>query len=146
MHNPCFFFSSKRPKLNRRYMGPLKLQAELEPKNIEIRLVHFTTGKQHKSADKAVVQLDSLEWYDTEFKAHIAIMGGYLVVLVAYISSKGKRNRKRIRRYQIIYLVDWKKGDIIHVRTPSTTFESLIEFLIFSCRNGRLLKTHTSLS
>ncbi|KAF8488513.1 hypothetical protein F5888DRAFT_1809666 [Russula emetica] len=81
--------------------------------NIEIRLVQFTTGTNHKSANKAVVQLDPLEWYDAEFKTHIAIMGGYLVVLLAhyYTASDGSRHDGK---YQTVYFVDWVKGHVIH--------------------------------
>ena len=93
--------------------------------NIEIRLIHFTNGTDHKSANQAVVQLDPLGWYDKEFKTHIAIMGGYLVVLLAYYASRNGIDRTI--KYQKGYLVDWVEGQVIHVRTPPTVFESFFE-------------------
>ena len=83
--------------------------------------MQFTTGTDHRSASKAVVQLDPLEWYDTEFKTHIAIMGGYLVVLLAHYTFSDSDYDKPTSQYQTEYFVDWVKGHIIHVRTASTT-------------------------
>ena len=88
--------------------------------------MQFTTGTNHKSAKKAVVQLDPLEFYDTEFKTHIAIMGGYLVVLCA--RSTSLNDISLASKYQMRYFVDWVKGHVIHVRTPPTTFESFSNF------------------
>jgi hypothetical protein len=112
--------------------------------NIEILLVQFTNGTDHKSANKSVIQLDPLGWYDKAFKTHIAIMGGHLVVLLAHYTVSNDINRTG--KYQTGYFVDWVKGHVIHVRTPPTTFEPFFEYPMFSCRNGRLLKTHTSQS
>ena len=97
--------------------------------NIKIRLMQFTTRKDHKSANKAVVQLSPFGLYDTEFKTQIAIMGGYLVVLLGHykfpdddFKHTGKlASRATIdntpRKYQTEYFVDWVKGHIIRVRT-----------------------------
>lgn len=79
--------------------------------NIEIRLIRFTTGTNHKSANKAAVQLDPLGFYDTEFKTHIAIMGGYLVVLLSQDTFSGYNPTGK---YQTVYFVDWVKGHVIH--------------------------------
>jgi hypothetical protein len=101
--------------------------------NIEIRLVQFTNGTNHKSANKAVIQLDPLGYYDTEFKTHIAIMGSYLVVLLAHYTVPNDIDHTG--KYQTIYVVDWVKGCVIHVRTPPTTFKSF-PISNVPCRNG----------
>ena len=93
--------------------------------DIEIRLIQFTNGKKHKSANEAVIQLDPLGWYDTEFKTHIAIMGGYLVVLLTHYTSPNGIDRTG--KYQTVYFVDWVKGHVIHVRTPSTKLDHFFE-------------------
>jgi hypothetical protein len=124
MHNPCFFFSYYDPEASF-HLGP-RAFCGYKQGNIEIRLVQFTDGTNHKSANKAVVQLDPLEYYDTEFKTHIAIMGDYLVVLLAhYMDPDGI---VRTGKYQTRYLVNWVKGHVIEVRTPPTKFESFFEF------------------
>lgn len=123
MHNPCFFFSYQDPFAF--FRDPRVFHGYKEGK-IEIHLVQFTDGTIHKSAKKAVVQLEPLEFYDTEFKTHIAIMGDYLVVLLArYIVPDGI---VRTGKYQTRYLVNWVKGHVIEVRTPPTKFESFFEF------------------
>ena len=73
---------SKRPYES----GPRELIG-YEKGDLEIRLLQFINGADHKSANKAVDRLDPLGWYDTEFKTHIAIMGGYLVVLLGHYMS-----------------------------------------------------------
>jgi hypothetical protein len=75
-----------------------------------------------------VVQLDPFGWYDEEFKTHIVIMGCYLVVLLAHHTVSEYSNTPLTGKYQTVYLVDWVRGHVIHVRTPSTTFESFFEF------------------
>ena len=123
MHNPCFFFSYEDSDAET-YLEDLDPRVFLGYREgtIEIRLMQFTTGTDHKSANKAVIQLDPLEWYDTEFKTHIAIMGDYLVVLLAHYTVSN--DFQRTGKYQTRYFVDWVKGHVIRVRTPPTTFES----------------------
>ena len=132
MHNPCFFFSYQDPETYLLDMDPREFHG-YQKGNIEIRLVQFTNGTNHKSANKAVVQLDPLGYYDTEFKTHIAIMGGYLVVLLAHYTVPNDIDRTG--KYQTIYFVDWVKGRVIHVRSPPTTSE-LFRISNVSCRNG----------
>jgi hypothetical protein len=134
------------------YQDPETYLQDIDPRelhgyrkgNIEIRLVQFSNGTDHKSANKSVIQLDPLGWYDTEFKTHIAIMGDYLVVLLAHYTVLDDIHRTG--KYQTGYFVDWVKGHVIQVRTIPTAFESFFEYPMFSCRNGTLLKTPTSQS
>jgi hypothetical protein len=88
--------------------------------------MQFTNGADHKSANKAAVQLDPFGWYDMKFKTHIVIVGGYLVVLLAHYTYPNDIDRTG--KYQPGYLVDWVKGHVIHVRTPLATFELFFEF------------------
>jgi hypothetical protein len=89
---------------------------------LEIHLIHFTTGKRHKSANIPAIQLEFKGKYDTPFGTHIEIMGNYIVILLAHGTSR--------RKYQTLYLVDWIKGHVIYVSAPpSTTFVCLLEFL-----------------
>ncbi len=66
--------------------------------------------------------------YDKEFKTHIAIMGGYLVVLLARYTSLNDIHVTS--KCQTVYFVDWVKGHVIKVRTPPTKCESFFEFLM----------------
>lgn len=89
---------------------------------LDIHIIHFTTGKRHKSANIPEVQLEFEGRYDRLFGTHIEIMGNYLVILLAHGTSW--------RKYQTLYLVDWIEGHVIHVSAPpSTTFVCLLEFL-----------------
>jgi len=121
MHNP-FFFSYKDPDT---WSFDFRELQGYKKGNIEIRLVRFTNGTNHKSANKATIQLDPFEFYDTKFKTHIAIMGDYLVVLLAHNTVSGFNCTAKS---QTLYFVDWVKGHVIHVRTPPTTFESFSKF------------------
>ena len=149
MHNTSFFFSYKDLETSKEELlaGPFT-NIGYRKGNIEIRLMQFTTGKDHKSANKAVVQLGPFGWYDTEFKTQIVIMGGYLVVLLAhYEFLNDTEHTARLaaratidstpRKYQTEYFVDWVKGHIIHVRTPPITFETVFELPVSFVETGR---------
>ena len=129
IHNSlaCFFFSYEDPETYLQDMDPRQLLGYRKG-NIEIRLMQFTNGTNHKSAKKAVVQLDPLGWYDTEFKTHIAIMGSYLVVLLAHYREPEPNRIHTSGKYQTRYFVNWVKGEVISVRTPPAMFESFFEF------------------
>jgi hypothetical protein len=81
---------------------------------LEIHLIHFTTGKCHKSASIPAFQLEFKGKYDSPFGTRIEIMGNYLVILLAHGTYW--------RKYQTLYLVDWIKGRVIYVSAPQTTF------------------------
>jgi len=89
---------------------------------LEIHIIHFTTGKRHKSANIPEVQLELAGKYNRPFGTHIEIMGNYLVILLAHGTS--------LRNFQTLYLVDWIKGHVIHVSAPpSITFVCLLYVL-----------------
>jgi hypothetical protein len=91
--------------------------------------MQFTTNRAgHKSPHKAVIQLDPPKWlgYDAEFKTHIAIMGDYLVVLTVHYTYANNLSRNiynEPRKYQMLYLIDWVEGHVIHVRTHPFAFK-----------------------
>lgn len=78
---------------------------------LEIHIIHFTTGKRHKSANITDIQLEFEGKYDRHFGTHIEIMGNYVVILIAHGTSW--------RKYQTLYLVDWIKGHVIHRQRSS---------------------------
>jgi hypothetical protein len=123
MHSPRSFFSYKDPKTTFQDMYTRERLGYRRKGNIEIRLMEFTKGANHKSARSPVVQLDPLGRYDTKFKTHIAIMGDYLVVLLAHYKDPEPNRIDPTGKYQTVYFVDWVKGHIISVRTPLTAFE-----------------------
>jgi len=88
---------------------------------LEIHIIHFTTGKRHKSANIAEVQLEFEGKYDRPFGTHMEIMGNYLIILLAHGTYW--------REYQTLYLVDWIKGHVIHVSAPPST--AFVCFLVF---------------
>lgn len=94
----------------------------------EIHLMHFTTGKCHKSATVPVVPLKFRGTYNDDFGTRIEIMGRYLVVLLAH--SVRPRSWHHRHGYQTLYLVDWVKGRVICVCVlPPTAFAPLYELL-----------------
>jgi len=135
MHNSLNFFSYENPDQAIRDMDLHDFMACLHgfwKGNIEIRLVRFTNGTNHKSANKAALRLESLGWFDKEFKTHIAIMGRYLVVLLThYMGPTDPDGIQRTCKYQTKYFVDWINGHVINVRIPPITFESF--FSNFQC-------------
>ena len=143
MHNPCFSFSYVDPEMPLRSIDTLEFPG-YRKENIEIRLMQFTTGTDHKSANRAVVQLGPFGRYDSQFKTHIAIMGDYLVVILARYLD-GRLVKFPPSKYQTRYLVNWVKGHVIHVRTVRLR---LIIFRNFNvpCRNSTSLKIHISQS
>ena len=124
MHSSCFFF---RHVDLERSIDCLELHG-YRRENIEICLLQFSNGTNHKSANKAAVQLDPFGWYDKGFKTHIEIMGGYLVVLLAQYRFASHDRVVPTGRYQTRYFVNWVKGHVIQVRALPTTVESFFEF------------------
>lgn len=89
MHNPCFFFSYEDPDSEMYLRSVDTLECSIYWKeNIEIRLMQFTTGTDHRSANKAVIQLNPFGCYDSKFKTQIAVMGDYLVVILGLYLDK----------------------------------------------------------
>jgi hypothetical protein len=80
-------------------------------RHLEIHLMHFTTGTRHESAKAPVMRLEFEGKFDRSFDSHMEIMGDYLVVLLAHGSL--------FRGYQTLYLLDWTRGQLVCVSTPS---------------------------
>ncbi len=107
-------------------------------RNIEIHLMQFTTGTHHKSTSEAVIPLNFPGSYDSDFKTHIAIIGDYLVVLLAHEISSNV--------HHTLYLVDWVRGYVMDVRITPTSSELFFEILNVSCRKDALAIIHISRS